>query len=143
MKRKTVDPKVFWKEYEEECGEKVLANCLGQYLSGWDDFQAPLWGLVIAAENSLRFHHFAEEGWFTSMIRTATRSDPDEEKTLEIRKENLLSVEYLTEKSLIKKILFPSHPHLVIRYTKPDGSTGEVKIEVDKKAEALAAVFKV
>jgi hypothetical protein len=136
------DPADFWREYGEKHGETVLAYALGRLVSGWDEFDLPLWGLLIATDGGFRFHHFPQESWLGTMARTAVGGDPPGEKTLFIPKERLISLEFRTEKSLLQRIFFPASPVLTIRYT-AEGSTeaggeAELAAETDKAAAAIA-----
>jgi hypothetical protein len=128
--KKETDPAHFWQEYEGKCGEKVLAYTLGQYLSGWDEFNTPLWGLLIATSGGFRFHHFPHEGWIQALSRISSGGEAPREKTIFIPADRLTSVELKVEKSLWKKILLPRSPLLVVRY----GDTGELVMETDRKA---------
>ncbi|MDR2070834.1 MAG: hypothetical protein LBP81_05405 [Treponema sp.] len=136
--KKGTDPAHFWKEYEEKCGEKVLAYTLGQYLSGWEDFnlsqRESLWGLLIATSGGFRFHHFPHEGWIQALSRLSSGGDAPKEKTLFIPQDRLVSVELRVEKSLLKKIFLPSPPRLVIRY---GDAGGELVMETDQKAKEI------
>ena len=137
MARDNTDPSVFWREYEEKCGEKVLAYGLGRYLGGWDGYPMPLWGLIIATEGSFRFQHFPNESWF-AVIRKSARQ---EEKSFAIKRDDIISFVYWKEKKILKRIFFSTRPCFIIQYKKPDGSNGEVRLEVDEKGESIAAFF--
>jgi hypothetical protein len=132
--KKEADPVRFWKEYEEKCGEKILAYTLGQYISGWDEYNLPLWGLLIATSGGFRFHHFPHEGWIQAMSRVSTGGDAPREKTIFIPKDQLVSVEFRVEKSLLKKVFFPRSPLLVVRY---GDMGGELILETDQKAQEI------
>ncbi|MDR0387608.1 MAG: hypothetical protein LBH57_06185 [Treponema sp.] len=130
-RKNETDPACFWKEYEKKCGEKVLAYTLGQYLSGWDEFNNPLWGLLIATSGGFRFHHFPHEGWIQALSRLSSGGEAPKEKTLFIPRDSLASVELKVEKSWLKKLFLPRSPLLVVRY----GDTGgELVMETDQKA---------
>jgi hypothetical protein len=135
------DPAKFWREYEERYGEKVLAYALGRYISGWDEYEAPLWGLVIATEGGFRFHHFPHEGWLQALSRLSAGGEPPGEKTIFIPANRILAAELRTETSWIKKLLFPHPPVLVLRYRKTagtePGTEAEIMVETEYKTESL------
>jgi hypothetical protein len=131
------DPQEFWKNYEAQLGEKVLAFALGQYLSGWEEFDLPLWGLLIATDGGFRFHHFPHEGWLTFLTRASSGGDAPKEKTIFIPQDRVLSVELYIEKSLLKRIIFPGSPKLILRYVNARGGEGKLTAETDKKAEEI------
>jgi hypothetical protein len=135
--KKQSDPREFWKSYEAQLGEKVLAFALGQYLSGWEEFDSPLWGLLIATDSGFRFHHFPHEGWLQLLSRVSSGNDAPKEKTLFIPRDRILGAELYTEKSLLKRILFSSAPKLKIRYLDTQGGEGELVAETDGKAEEI------
>ena len=113
-------PDVFWQEFEEKTGEKVLARGLGKYISGWREFDENkckgLWGLLITTSGGFRFHHFPQNSWLGAFSRFADREQP-KEKTIFIPKEKIISTEVIKETKWWKKLLNPMPPHLVIRYT--------------------------
>ncbi|MDR3130575.1 MAG: hypothetical protein LBU18_03440 [Treponema sp.] len=137
--KKKTGPVLFWKEYEKKCGEKVLAYTLGQYLSGWDEFnlsrRESLWGLLIATSGGFRFHHFPHEGWIQVLSRLSYGGEAPMEKTIFIPKDQLISVEFWAEKSLFKKIFFPNFPRLLISY---GDMGGKLVIETNQKAREIA-----
>jgi hypothetical protein len=132
--KKDSDPARFWQEYEENCGEKVLAYTLGQYLSGWDEFTIPLWGLLIVTEGGFRFHHFPHEGWIQTLSRISSGGEAPKEKTIFIPNDKIVSVELRVEKSLLKRVFLAGLPKLVVRY---GDKGGELVLETDRKAEKI------
>jgi hypothetical protein len=132
------DPADFWREYGEKLGEKVLAYSLGRLVSGWDEFTLPLWGLLIATGGGFRFHHFPQKNWLLDIIRAGRGGEAAEEKIIFIPKEKIISSEFRTEKSVLKRLFLTVPPRLVIRYTAPGGGEGELTAETDNKAEAVA-----
>ena len=119
LRKEEKTPDVFWQEYEEKTGEKVLNKGLGKYISGWDEFDknnwSGLWGLVMEMSGSFRFHHFPQHSWIDAFTQFAQK-DPPKEKTIFIPKEKIVSIEYKIEKKWWKKILSPSPPRLIIIY---------------------------
>lgn len=61
----------FWGTIERSIGESVTAYGLGRYVSGKPDTPGPLWGLLYASPSALFFHHFPQENWFSSMVKTS------------------------------------------------------------------------
>ncbi|MDR1950553.1 MAG: hypothetical protein LBQ38_14280 [Spirochaetaceae bacterium] len=123
MNRKPdTDPAKFWREYGERYGEKVLAYSLGRYLSGWDGYDEPLWGLAIATDGGFRFHHFPHEGWLQALSRMTSGGEGPKEKTIFIPRDRLFSAELRIETSWLKKIFTPHPPILVIRYRTTAGT---------------------
>jgi hypothetical protein len=138
----TNDPAEFWRDYEAKIGEKIVRYGLGRYLSGWDEFKSDLWGLVIVTEGGFRFHHFPHEGWLGALTRVGGGggSTPTE-KTLHIPKSSFISIELKKEKSLLKRILAPMMPTILVRYRKVDGNDGTLVFELDREPEAFAAAL--
>jgi hypothetical protein len=135
------DPAVFWREYEEKCGEKILAFALGQYISGWAEYDFSFWGLLIATEGGFRVHHFPHESWIQALSRAATGGDLPKEKTIFIPKDRILSAELKMEKSLIKRILFSPSPQLHIRY-RIDGMEAVLKAVTEKRAAVIVEALR-
>jgi hypothetical protein len=112
-------PDVFWREYEEKTGEKVLARGLGKYVSGWDEFDEKkwegLWGLIVRTSGGFRFHHFPQNSWidaFTSFIKAETVK----EKAIFIPGEKIVSFDFIKETKWYKRLFCPSPSLFVIRY---------------------------
>jgi hypothetical protein len=135
--KKDADPREFWKEYEAALGEKVLSFSLGQYLSGWAEYDPPLWGLLIATDRGFRFHHFPQEGWLQILSRVSSGGKAPTEKTMFIPRERIIRAELRRERSLLKRILFASRPRFVIRYRDDGGAEEEFIAEADSTATAI------
>jgi hypothetical protein len=128
----------FWSNYEVQCGEKVLSFTLGQYLSGWTEWETSLWGLLIATDGGFRFHHFPHEGWIQALSRITSGAAAPTEKTLFIPRDRIVSAELWVEKSLLKRFFVASSPRLVVRYLDTEGGEAVFVAETDKKAAEVA-----
>jgi len=126
----------FWAEFEAATGETVLARSMGKYISGWDEYHEPLWGLTVATSGGFRFHHFPKEATIFGIARTASGRKPPKEKTFFIPKETIISAELVREKQWWKRLLASSSPFLVICFH-IDGIEKKVIIEVDHNAVAV------
>jgi hypothetical protein len=135
--KKNTDPADFWEKYEATLGEKVLSYALGQYLSGWAEYDPPLWGLLIATDAGFRFHHFPHEGWIQVLSRVSTGGEAPTEKTIFIPRSRIIQAELRREKSLLKRIFFASQPRFSIRYRDNEGAEQEFVAEADSKAAAI------
>jgi hypothetical protein len=135
--KKGKDPAEFWREYEAQIGEKVLAYSLGRYLRGWAGLDLPLWGLLIVSSGGFRFHHFPHESWWEVLSRTTTGGDAPKEKTIFIPKERLIAAEFRIERSWWKQLLFASPPLLLIRSVTEEGLETTLVVETEKKAAVL------
>jgi hypothetical protein len=135
--KKNTSPEIFWKQYEAALGEKVLAYTLGQYLSGWAEYDPPLWGLLIATDGGFRFHHFPHEGWIQVLSRVSTGGDAPTEKTIFIPRDRILQAELRREKSLLKRIFVAGQPRFILRYRDNSGAEVEFVAEADSKASLI------
>jgi len=118
---KTVkSPGDFWQEYEEKTGEKVLAKGLGQYLSGWkefDEWKVPaMWGLVIATSGGFRFHHFPQQNWIAAITAGFGGNETAKEKTIFIPKEKIVSTQLVKKQKLWEKLFKPVQLQFSIVY---------------------------
>jgi hypothetical protein len=131
----------FWREYEEQTGEKVLAKALGQYISGWKEFDdagtTPLWGLAIATSGGFRFHHFPQQNWLDALIRPPATSGTPREKTLFIPAGSIVSAVLQSETRWWKKLLAPNLPQLKIRYRIEEWPERELIIQTEYNTEGL------
>jgi hypothetical protein len=139
--KKQNSPEDFWREYEEQTGEKVLARGLGRYMSGWEEFDSQewnsIWGLIIATSGGFRFHHFPQTSWLDALANFTNSSAP-KEKTFFIPKEQIVSAKLIEETSWWKKIFRSSAPQLLINYRDGTENTKQVLLEVEFKPENLA-----
>jgi hypothetical protein len=138
MAGKSMNPDEFWADYEKKTGDKVLAFCLGQYVSGWDEFDRPLWGLLIATEGGFRFHHFPHEGWLQALARIGMGGEGPKERALFLPRDRIVSAELRLETAWWRKLFSPRQPLFVIRYRGEGGAEGELLMETEKKAQVLA-----
>ena len=140
-REKTKEPDDFWREYEEKTGEKILGRGLGQYLSGWKEFDSKgwnnIWGLFVASSNGFRFHHFPRQNLFEAFFSRGD-SQRSDEKTIAIPKEKIISAELKKESRWWAKIFKSNSPKLVIRYKAEAGSENELSFEADFGAKELA-----
>jgi hypothetical protein len=135
--QKSEDALEFWQEFETKYGEKVLSFTLGQYLSGWDGHESPLWGLLIATDGGFRFHHFPHEGWIQVLSRLSSGGKAPTEKTLFVPRDRIILAELRTEKSLLRRIFTSSQPKFILRYRDEAGAEEEFIAETDTKAAAI------
>ena len=138
-KQKSADD--FWQEYEEKIGEKVLARCLGQYISGWDEFgdltSNPLWGLIIATSGGFRFHHFPQVNWITALTHLGSRGDPPKEKTFFIPGERIISADLYRETKWYRKIFSNLPPRLLICYRDESGAEKKLALNAEYQPDGL------
>jgi len=125
----------FWREYEEKTGEKILARCLGKYISGWEEFgiQKDIWGLVIFTSGGFRFHHFPQQNWIEFMFRR-TGAEESKEKTIFIPNEMIVAKRLVKESSWWKKLFSPYMPQLVIQYQDAEENERQLLLEADTKS---------
>ncbi|MDR0512347.1 MAG: hypothetical protein LBG93_04510 [Treponema sp.] len=132
---------LFWEDFEDETGETVLAKSSGKYLSGWDEYPEPLWGLIIATSGGFHFQHFPNDGGIFGMFRPSSSGKAPKKKTFLIKRETIIAVEVVQEKRLWKRLLFSSFPHIIIRFEN-NGEEKKVIIEVDRNADSVADALK-
>ena len=142
-------PEDFWREFEEQTGEKVLARGLGQYVSGWQEFDSrrgkPLWGLVIATSGGFRFHHFPQAGGLLGTFMSG--GNVPKEKTFFVPGERIKSAVLHRETKWYKKLLSPDSPFLRIAYTDESGAEKELRFasvqhSADKGGDIAAELCK-
>ena len=140
--QKRNDPEEFWTEYEEKTGEKVLARSLGQYVSGWKEFDnppgSPIWGLIIATSGGFRFHHFPQVNWLTALSRLGSNDNLPKEKTIFIPADSIISAVLYGETKWYRKIFLPVVPRLVIRYRDETGIEKELLLQAEYKSDGIA-----
>ncbi|MDR1903539.1 MAG: hypothetical protein LBQ88_14840 [Treponema sp.] len=141
--KKEQDAAVFWREYEARYGEKVLVSTLGRYIAGWDCYDLPFWGLLIATSGGFRVHAFPHEGWLEALSRVSSGGAPPGEKTIFIPQDCILSADLYAEHSWWKKFFFNRPPLLRIRYRNAAGAVMELTAETDAKGPQLLEALNV
>ena len=135
-------PDDFWRDYEDKTGEKVLARSLGQYVSGWEEFDNPpgnpIWGLIIATSGGFRFHHFPQVNWLSALARLGSGEDAPKEKTIFIPGARIVSAVLRRETKWYKKLFSPIPPHLLIRYLDEAGTEKELLLYAEHKPDGIA-----
>jgi len=141
-RKESKSPEDFWREYEEQTGEKIIARSLGQYVSGWEDFDnlsgGPMWGLIVATSGGFRFHHFPQANWLNNIIRLGSANDPPREKTIFVPSERIVSAILHKETRWYRKILLPAVPRLMIRYRDENGVEKELLLLAEYKPDGIA-----
>ena len=121
----------FWQEYEEKIGASVLARSLGQYLSGWEEFDSkgwtPIWGLIIATSAGFRFHHFPHRNWLEAL----TNREGSKEKIIDIPKETIISAQFIDESKWWMKLLKNTLPKLELVYKDNEGKERTMVLEAN------------
>lgn len=142
MAKKSKSPEEFWLEYEEKIGEKVIARSLGQYVSGWGEFDNPpgnpIWGLIIATSGGFRFHHFPQVNWLSAVTKLGSLDDPPKEKTIFIPADRIISAILHKEIKWYRKFFFPNTPRLVIRYRDETGAAKDLLLNAEYRTEGIA-----
>jgi hypothetical protein len=122
----------FWQEYEEKIGEKVQARSLGKYLSGWEEFDSNnwtnLWGLIIASESGLRFHHFPQQHWLDTFSRNR---ETQKEKIFLLPREKIVSVQLIKEPNWFLRLFKSPAPQLIVIYRDDEGEEKKLLLEAD------------
>ena len=121
----------FWQEYEEKIGATVLARSLGQYLSGWEEFDnkglTNIWGLIIATSEGFRFHHFAHRNWLEAL----TNREGSKEKIIDIQREKIISAQFIYESRWWMKLLRNTLPKLELVYKDNEGMERTMVLEAN------------
>jgi len=142
MGKKKKSPEDFWREYEEKIGEKVLARSLGQYVSGWDEFDKtpgnPLWGLIMVTSGGFRFHHFPQTNWLTALAQIGPGGEAPKEKIIFIPGDSILSSVLHKESKWYKKIFSSVPPRLIIRYRSESGAEKDLLLYAEYHPDEVA-----
>jgi len=131
--KKEKAPDAFWKEFEENTGEKVLKRGLGKYISGWDRFdeskRSKIWGLIIFTSGGFRFRHFPQYSLFDAFIKRA-ENDQAEEKSIYIQNEKIISSGIVKESNWFKR-LSGGMPKFIISFKDETGAEKKLIFETD------------
>ena len=123
---------IFWQEYEEQLGEKILARSRGRYISGWEEFDSKrwtdIWGLIIVSGSGLRFHHFPQTHWADMLSRNRERP---KEKIFDIPREKIAKAEIKKETNWLKRIFKSPSPRFTVNYRDNSGEEKRLIMEAD------------
>ncbi len=87
-----MDAAEFWRNFENETGEKVLARSIGQVYRS-PDKASGVWGLLVLTDKSFRFKHMPNDNWLLSLFRRVDRSaEPEKLEDVVIPRAEILSV---------------------------------------------------
>ncbi len=70
------DVEVFWANFEQEIGEKILSRTMGQHFSSHKSQGE--WGLIVLTASAIRFRPTPGENWFQSLFKMAAPKVPQE-----------------------------------------------------------------
>ena len=134
FKKEEKKPDIFWREYEEKTGEKVLTRGLGRYISGWNEFDEKkwnnLWGLLVNTSGGFRFHHFPKNSWIDALAWSAEKTPP-KEKTFFLPKEKIISSELIKETKWWKKLFSSCPPYYIVIYKDETEREKQLVFEAD------------
>ncbi|HEY9054455.1 MAG TPA: hypothetical protein VIO60_06525 [Rectinemataceae bacterium] len=122
----------FWKAYEAEIGEPVLARTMGQSFSSRDDRGE--WGLIILTPSALRFRETPGENWFASLFKASSSLNREKAKPdLSIPLSDIVSLSAPPRKFL--DFLFGSpFFSILIEYTALEDSR-QIRFTIDPKSD--------
>ncbi|MFW6249622.1 MAG: hypothetical protein ACOC47_00850 [Alkalispirochaetaceae bacterium] len=125
----------FWESVEREAGMPVLEYALGQYISGYDDREGPVWGLLYLTAETLYFRHFPSSNWFSAILGSGrSEQTGDEAFIIKVPVGAITQVERQTETSLWERIFRPRPSVTVVHYLA--GSTSrEIRISLEHRGE--------
>lgn len=127
------ESKRFWESVEQEAGMPVLEYALGQYLSGYDDREGPVWGLLYLTAETLYFRHFPSSNWFSAIVGAGRSDRPkDESFTIEVPVKAITGIERHKQKSIWERIFRPQPSVTVLHYL-AGSANKELRISVEHR----------
>jgi hypothetical protein len=129
------ETKRFWESVERETGTEVLEYALGQYLSGYDDREGPVWGLLYITAETLYFRHFPSSNWFSAIVTAGRSAGPKEEGfTIEVPVDAITGIERHRQTSVWERIFRPRPSVTVLHYLAGSASR-ELRISVEHRGD--------
>ncbi|MEA3421773.1 MAG: hypothetical protein U9Q97_08885, partial [Acidobacteriota bacterium] len=101
------DAEQFWKKKEKSIGEKIKGKSMAEFISGYQDFSGPIWGILFYTESAFYFQTFPRRNCLFSFMR---ERQPE-------REENQLNFRILW--SDVEKIYLPPRKHLFLALLSP------------------------
>lgn len=98
----------FWREFEEETGERVEAKAIGELHEGGEG--RGIWFLLVLTDRSFWFKQVPSDNWITSLFRPRTLSvsaRKAEAYTLRIPREALVALEEPKAKGWFARSAYP------------------------------------
>lgn len=133
--------KKFWASVEAETGLPVIEYALGQYITGYEEYTGPDWGLIYLNERSLYFRHFPTSNWLSAIVSSSTGGGGDQGYTIELPIAAVTGVDKELPPSFWKRILRPFAPAVTISY-EDRGETRELKVTLEHRGEELYSALK-
>lgn len=125
----------FWRNYEREIGEKVIARTMAQCFASAKDRGD--WGLLVLSESALRFRKTPGENWFSSLFRaSAPRLEDTKVENTNIPFASITSITDPPKKLL--DVLFGSPFSQFIVHFSDLGGEKALRFAVDPKCDLLA-----
>ncbi len=107
----------FWEEKEKEIGEKIIYKCLIEYLSGYQNFSGPIWGLFFYTKEALYFQTFPKKSWYSSLFWTKKEEDWGSGYfNFRIPWQDIQQITFPEKKSLIQRIFSSASIRIKLEY---------------------------
>jgi hypothetical protein len=135
------DAAEFWKTFETETGEKVLARSMGELYRS-EDRGSGVWGLLILTDKSFRFKHMPNDNWLLSLFRRADRSSgPEKIDDIVIPHEDILAVK-APKRDFLERLFGPAFKQFSILSRREEGEISH-RFSVDPGSGLLPALLEI
>lgn len=130
----------FWKNTEEEIGEKVLDKALARCISGCNEKNPTLevWGLIYYTETTIFFKHFTQSNWLLNIIRMNKKKGGDKEFLLRIPRDAVTELVFVDFQNLWQRMFSKDLPHLYLKYNDAVRGEVELRLMVEKRKEEIS-----
>jgi hypothetical protein len=112
------DVEKFWKEKEEELGEKIQGKDMSEYISGYQELKEKTWGLLYYTKSSFYFQTFPKRNWLSSLIGAGSSrvESSGEAFVFSIMWEKVKDITLPPKKKSLLSFLSPPDNRVFIRY---------------------------
>ena len=137
--KESMDAEEFWRNREEELGEKVLGKTLGRVIVENDP--VPLWGLFYTTSKAIYFQTFRSENWLSLLFSGGKGSNRTKDETIEIPEKSITNLSLRPRKGGFLRLM--RQPPLVeLTWTNPiTGDNQEMIFEMEGNAAAFIATL--
>ena len=106
----------FWKEKEQEIGEKIIGKDMSEYISGYQEVKEKTWGLLYYTESSFYFQTFPKKSWLTSLLGSGQGEYSGETTIFRILWKDMKEVCLPTERKTFFTIFSPPDCRVLIKH---------------------------
>jgi len=110
------DAEQFWRKKEEDIGEKIKGKSMAEFISGYQDFSGPIWGILFYTESAFYFQTFPRRNLLFSFIRERQPKREEDQLNFHILWSDVKKIDIPPRKHPFLALLSPPDYRIFIDY---------------------------